>query len=175
MTMEGGQPRGFRGMPQGGCLVAVLVAVAIACFITLRMVGFLAGAFLLVAAALAHRLIRAGTGRLTVRVSPGGVMWTGAVTGPGLILWQDLGALVVKEAHPGKGPAIYLVRKGGNETPGLIVTAADLDESGARGEERLRELAALLLSHIPPDAVIDRQSRRQLEAWKLDTRDKAGE
>jgi len=162
-------------MPQGGCLVAVLVAVAIACALTLRIVGFVIAAFLVVAAGLAHRLIRAGTGRMKVTVAPGGVMWTGAVTGPGLIVWQDLGALVLKETHPGKGPAIYLVRKGGSEGPGLIVTASDLDESGKKGGERLKELAALLLRHLPPEVVIDRQSRRQLEEWKLDTPGRADE
>jgi len=175
MTSPEVEPRGFRGMPQGGCLVAVLVAVAIVCVMTMRPAGILVAVFLLVAAALAHRLIRTGTGRLRVTVAPGGVMWTGAVTGPGLIVWQDLGALVVKEPHPGRGPAIYLVRKGGDDAPGLIVTAADLDESAGKGRERIRELAALLIRHIPPEVVIDRQSRRQLEEWKLDTPGRADE
>ncbi|MEK7477507.1 MAG: hypothetical protein AAB152_17945 [Candidatus Coatesbacteria bacterium] len=127
----------------------------------------LAGAILVAAA-----LLRVfGTWRqptMRLMVSPGGVGWVHPERGPGMIVWQDIGALIVRQAGSRGELALYLVPREapeGRTTNAFMMTTGDLGLESREGEARLKAFVEEILPRLPRDLVLDRETRGRFAAW----------
>jgi hypothetical protein len=129
----------------------------------------LAGAILLATALL--RIF--GTWRpptMRLMVSPGGIGWVHPDRGPGMIVWQDIGALIVRQAGSQGELAVYLVPRDAPEdrsTNAFMMTTADLGLGPEEGEARLKAFVEEILPRLSGDLVLDRETRHRFDTWGI--------
>jgi len=147
-----------------GCLTVLLVAAAIIIAYRRRTpVAFLIAIGLFLFAFVLQAGVRFSQKVMKVVATPRGVAWYHPVKGGGELRWTDIGALTVREEDVGGESALILIPKDREQGGTLIAVAGDLASSPARGRERMKELLAVILRHIPPETVIDRPTRAWLE------------
>ncbi len=147
-----------------GCLTVLLVAAAIIIAYRRRTpVAFLIAIGLFFFAFVLQAGVRFSQKVMKVVATPRGVAWYHPVKGGGDLRWADIGALTIREEDVAGEAALILIPKGREQGETLIAVAGDLASSPAKGRERLKELLAVVLRHIPPETVIDRPTRAWLE------------
>jgi len=127
-------------------------------------------ALVVVIAVVLVRLSGPRRSKMKLMVSPGGIGWVHPERGPGMIVWRDVAALIVRQAGAQKEIAFYLVPRTDAQsryTEAFMMTTGDLGLPAAEGEERLKEFAAEILPRLPADLVVDRETRRWLDSWGL--------
>jgi hypothetical protein len=149
-------------------LTVLLVAVSLYIIIKVHTIwSFLvAGSFFLLAFMI-QKVLRAKTSQMTVQVSVLGVFWFHPGKGGGTLRWGNIGAVSVKERRAGAELALILTPKDLEEGSAMIVESSDLASSPGEGLERIRELAAEIITKMPADTVLDRPTRAWAERMGL--------
>jgi len=153
-----------------GCasLMGMVVVLALAIYFYFH--NPVLAAVILGAAALVRLLGPWRRSGMRLMVSPGGIGWTHPDRGPGMIVWRDIGALIVRQAGSRGELAVYLVPREapqGRFTNAFMMTSGDLGLEPAEGEARIKAFVEEIMPFLPGDLVLDRETRRRFELWGL--------
>lgn len=127
-------------------------------------------AAILVAAALIRLFGPWRRTHMKLMISPGGIGWQHPERGPGMIVWRDVGALIVRQAGSRGDLAVYLVPKAvpeGRWSEAFMMTAADLGVGREEADAKLKAFVEQILPFLPGDAIIDRETRSRFDLWGL--------
>lgn len=100
--------------------------------------------------------------RMRFVAGPRGVMWNHPQKGYGALAWGEIGALSVREDTVGGEWALILTPLDREAGPSMIAVASELAGSKKAGQEAMLGHLAVILRHLPPGVVIDRQTRSWL-------------
>lgn len=153
-----------------GCAALMGIAVVFAVVLVFRFHNPALAVLVLVIVGLARVLGSWHRAPLKIMMSSGAIGWSHTERGPGMIVWRDVGALIVREAGSRGEMAVYLVPRdtgAGGRAESFMMTTGDLGVPPAEGEGKLRGFVESILPLLPGDVVIDRETRRRLEGWGL--------